>query len=322
MVRNKKIRLKDIAYALNLSVTCVSRSLRDCTDISEDTKKMVRAKALELGYHSKYNELKTKEKYVVALIIDSIKNPYFIKLGDILFSKFSKEKCDFLIMIADPFSKVDDTLIKKCIYRNADVILSFNEFDEKSVDIAKINGIPLVMLGRIPEFDYVDGIYTDDIKGGYIAFNELLNKGSRRFLYLEESRSEASIRRFLGFQKANMEHEDEVELFEIADANKLDEVTKAILDKKIDGVFAYNDLFVLNLMNELKNRNINLQDKFNVIGYDNDIDLLKEVYKNMSSIEFDYNLIGDDVMKIIETKVVKKDKSKRFLFKIDVSIAK
>lgn len=321
MVKSKKIRLKDIAYALNLSVTCVSRSLRDCTDISEETKKLVRAKALELGYHSKYNELKTKEKYVVALIIDSIRNPYFVKLGDVLLSKFSKEKCDFLIMIADTFSKVDDTLIKKCIYRNADVILSFNEFDEKSVDIAKINGIPLVMLGRIPQFNYVDAIYTDDTKGGYLAFKELQKEGCKRYLYLEENRSEASIRRFLGFQKAIIENENQVELFDIADANKIEEVVEIIKDKNIDGVFAYNDLFASRLMYALNKKYPEYLDTVKFIGYDNDMEYLKDLFPNFNTIEFNYDLIGNDVIKIIDSKLINKEKTKRHLYKIDVNVS-
>ena len=104
-------------------------------------------------------------------------------------------------MITDPFLKVDDLIIKKCIFRNADIIISFNEFSEKAVEISKINNIPLVLLGRISAFDYVDSIFTDDKKGGNLAFNYLVNESKKKLLYIEESRSEASLRRLAGFQK-------------------------------------------------------------------------------------------------------------------------
>ena len=318
MVKNKKIRLKDIAYALNTSVTCVSRSLRDCDDISESTKKAVREKAIELGYQSKYTEIKTKEQFVVALITDSIRNPYFIALTDILFSKIGKEQCDFLVMIADGFNKVDDNLIKKCIYRNADIILSFNEFDEKSVDFAKINGVPLMLLGRIPQSDYVDAIYTDDVKGGELLFNELYKNDVRNFIYLEESRSEASLRRFLGFQKAISNCYDCE--YEIIDSNHLDEAIKIIKDKNIKGALTYNDLVALRLIERIKEVDNSLLNKIYITGYDNDIVYLKELYPNFKTIEFDYELIADDIIKIIESKLIKKEKKIRHLCKIDVKI--
>ncbi len=317
MTNTKKIRLKDIAYALNISVTCVSRSLRDCDDISEDTKRAVRQKALELGYRSKYDEIKTKEKHVVALIIDSIKNPYFIKLGDILLSKLNKEECDFLIMITNPYEKVNDTLIKKCIYRNADVILSFNEFSSKSIDIAKLNNIPLVMLGRIPELDYADGIYTDDVDGGKLAFEKLYYEGKRKLAYLEETRSEASLRRLEGFESASYSDDYSIDVY---DCNSLDLVINKIINNQIDGVFAYNDMIAEMLFNFVEEKCPNKLNDLYVIGYDGDLPNLSKIYTNFSSITFDYDLIGDDVMNIIRNKVIKKKPFKRYLYKIDVNL--
>ena len=45
----KSTGLKAIAYELGVSVNTVSRALRDCKDISEHTKEIIRKKAYELG---------------------------------------------------------------------------------------------------------------------------------------------------------------------------------------------------------------------------------------------------------------------------------
>ena len=316
MVKTKKIRLKDIAYSLGVSVTCVSRSLRDCSDISEDTKKLIRAKAIELGYQSKYNEIKTKEKYVVALIFDSIKNPYFIKLGDYLISRLNKEDYDFLIMITDPFVKVDDLIIKKCIFRNADIILSFNEFSEKAVEISKINNIPLVLLGRISAFDYVDSIFTDDKKGGHLAFNYLVNENKRKLLYIEESRSEASLRRLAGFQKDKEKHPG-LDI-KVVEANNLNNALDYI-KKGYDGIFTYNDYISLDLIKLLESNNL-LNENLKIVGYDDDVDYLNKYFKNYRSVSFDYEKVSDLVISIIKNKLEKKIKRKTYLFKIDVKL--
>lgn len=317
MVKSKKVRLKDIAYALDVSVTCVSRSLRDCSDISEDTKKRIRAKAIELGYQSKYNELKTKEKFVVALILDSITNPYFTKFGDYLIRKLNKENYDFLIMITDPFFKVDDTLIKKCIYRNADIILSFNEFDEKAIELSKINNVPLVLIGRIPKFDYVNAFYTDDEKGGVLAFNHLVENGKKKLVYLEESRSEASLRRLVGFNK-QVENYPDVKIT-IHDCNDLAFIAEEIKKDKIDGVFAYNDAVALNLVKVLKANNLENKNAI-IVGYDDDIDYINQYDSSFKTITFDYDEVSDIVISIIKNKLERKIKNKIYRTQVDVAL--
>ena len=49
-MEKSKVGLKTLAEELNLSMTTISRALRDCDDIGEKTKQIVREKALELGY--------------------------------------------------------------------------------------------------------------------------------------------------------------------------------------------------------------------------------------------------------------------------------
>lgn len=45
-----KVNLKDLAKALNISVSTVSKALRDSYEIGDETKKKVIAKAQSMGY--------------------------------------------------------------------------------------------------------------------------------------------------------------------------------------------------------------------------------------------------------------------------------
>ena len=45
-----KVNLKDLAHATNISISSVSKALRDSHEISSETKKKVIAKAQEMGY--------------------------------------------------------------------------------------------------------------------------------------------------------------------------------------------------------------------------------------------------------------------------------
>ena len=75
----KSACLKTIAYELKLSINTVSRALRDCDDISEKTKKLVRQKAIEMGYlpNSVLYSIKSNESHLIGIIINNIQNFYF-----------------------------------------------------------------------------------------------------------------------------------------------------------------------------------------------------------------------------------------------------
>ena len=70
----KSTGLKAIAYELGVSVNTVSRALRDCKDISEHTKEIIRKKAYELGYIQSTVEKKKKKDENICMPVIRCKN--------------------------------------------------------------------------------------------------------------------------------------------------------------------------------------------------------------------------------------------------------
>ena len=71
--------LKQIASELNLSFSTVSKALRDSYEISENTKKIVLAKAKELNYEvNPYaSSLRKRKSKTIAVIIPEVVNDFF-----------------------------------------------------------------------------------------------------------------------------------------------------------------------------------------------------------------------------------------------------
>ena len=141
--------LKSIAYELKVSVNTVSRALRDCSDISEKTKKKVRQKALEMGYlpSNLLHSVKEDSSKLIALVINNIKNYYFILMSNKLMFYLKREGyvCVIINLFGDKFT-ID--AVKECIYQRVDGIISFVEPTKESLDVVKINKIPLLIVGR------------------------------------------------------------------------------------------------------------------------------------------------------------------------------
>ncbi len=71
--------IKDIAKALGLSTSTVSRALRDCYEISEETKKLVLAYAEKVNYRANpiARSLKERRSYSIGIIVSEIANNFF-----------------------------------------------------------------------------------------------------------------------------------------------------------------------------------------------------------------------------------------------------
>ena len=145
-----------------LLMNTVSRALRDCKDISKKTKESVRLKAIEMGYlPSTMSKLSYNGKRLIAVATSEFKNLFFATMCSNLFKKI-REDPNYEITIVNSNSRVDATVIKNCISQRVDALISLFEFEEEAVELAKVNNIPLVLIGLVSKYDYVFSIRTDD----------------------------------------------------------------------------------------------------------------------------------------------------------------
>src|SRR6266487_4819724 len=73
------VTIKDIAKVLNISISTVSRALRDTYDVSKDTRDKVRAVAKELKYKPNFNAtgLAKRSTHHIGVVLPYITNYYF-----------------------------------------------------------------------------------------------------------------------------------------------------------------------------------------------------------------------------------------------------
>ena len=180
-------------------------------------------------------------------------------------------------------------VVKECIYQRVDGIISFVEPTKESLDVVKINKIPLLIVGRHIDDDYCDEIYTDDYHGGELAAEYLAKNDVKNFIYVGINGSECSERRYSGFKdyirnklKTNKYKKIMIECFE--------KYIPYIKENKNVGIFCYNDEHYYLVQNKLLKNNVSIEDiKF--IGYDA-INANLEGTCYIPSIGFDYDAIA------------------------------
>jgi DNA-binding LacI/PurR family transcriptional regulator len=185
----RQITIKDIARALNISTSTVSRALRDRHDVNPKTREAVLRMAQEYDYQpNKFAlQLKTQHSRTLGVIIPSFQIPFYSfaisgiqefasEHGYNIITCQSNESClkeieNLRTLIA---SKVDGLLlsISKKTYKHNHL----HEIYERNV--------PMVMFNRIVKELNFSRVCVDDYQGAYRIVNYLIQCGHKDIAHI------------------------------------------------------------------------------------------------------------------------------------------
>jgi LacI family transcriptional regulator len=286
------VSLKDLARQLGLSVTAVSKALNDAEDISEPTKEAVKKLAAEMGYVPNRLALSLKRgtTKTIAVVINDFRNPYFAALCDIAIKKINAKgyQANFfftnkhLVALDDIY----EILNNKCIS-----ILSFVEPTDEVADFTMKRNLPFFLVGINSPSPQINSIYTDDYEGGKQVGEYFVKSNYKKGLFLTNSFSETSYRRYSGFSDVLVHHQKNVNIIPFSGVSD-DEIIKSSLAtiklNKYDFVFCFSDYLAIILKRALKT--INYHEKIMIFGYDN-LNKYYQIIEKINSVSADYEEI-------------------------------
>jgi LacI family transcriptional regulator len=183
------VTIKDIAKALGLSTSTVSRALRDSYEISPETKKLVLEYAQKINYSPNPIALSLKERRSrsIGVIVCEIANSFFSQVingiesiaynnGYNVIIAQSRESFDReLLNLQYLTSRSIDGLIISVSTETND-FSNFRQLHEK--------GMPLVFFDRIVDEINTHKVIADNYKGAYDATTHLIKNGYERVAIL------------------------------------------------------------------------------------------------------------------------------------------
>ena len=181
--------LKKISEQLNLSISTVSRALKDHPDISENTRRKVKELAALMEYepNALAVNLRTSKSNVLGLIVPSISNTFYDSF--IASAENEARKSGYTLMILqsgeDPVREAEN--LKLCKHYRVDGILISIVTGSYSTDLSerfKAPGIPLVYFDRVPVASHIDTVCIADAETGTLAANTLLKYRKKKVLAL------------------------------------------------------------------------------------------------------------------------------------------
>jgi LacI family transcriptional regulator len=273
----KRVLLKDIAKASNLTINTVSRALKNKDDISVATREYVQKLALEMGYIPDVvaSSLRSGYTKTIGIMFDNIANPYYMIMTNLIHQELKKDGYEMMIFTASgDRAKFDMDSFHKIISRRIDGIISFLKPTDEVVKAIKANRVPFVILGREGDDIGIDSIYTNDLLGGYQIGEYLFNKGHQKIGYIGAPKDIlCSVKRLEGLRKylneQNIENKNEYNRFLIHGDLSLEEMINDLLSKEVTAIFCFNDTMAYEAITLLNSKGLKVPEDIAVAGYDN-----------------------------------------------------
>lgn len=307
-MKKRFVTIRDIAEEAGVSINTVSRALNNKPDVNQETKKKVLEIAKRLGYirNSDAVSFRKGATRTIGVVFEDSSNPFYAEVFKGI--EFSARKYGYQVILMnterDYINEIQavDTLLQK---RVDGIIISPTQFDSKDIEqLAKLN-YPFAILGVHFEGDNLDEVYSNDLKGGYLATKHLLERGRRKILklngYMYKSVAQMRYQGYLqALRECGLQPYMMVEIEEGYESafGKIMELK----DADFDAVFCFNDVFAIATLKALRILGKRVPEDVAVVGYD-DISYAEFVQPPLTTVKIDKFLEGIIAFEMLYEKI-------------------
>lgn len=276
--------IKDIAKALGISTSTVSRALRDSYEISPETKQLVLECAEKLNYRPNPIALSLKEKRSrsIGVVVCEIANNFFSQVINGIESVAYDRGYNVIITQSNESYEREVLNLYSLSSRSVDGLLI--SLSTETNDISQLvslhkKGLPIVMFDRITDDIETHKVIVDNFKGAYEATEHLIQKGFKHIAAIANSEFlSITLERLAGYKEALAAYGYKYNknlvkhcfyggmiFSEIEDAvNKL-----FTMKQRPDAILTTSDKLTTGCLKTLNRRGIKVPDEIGLAGFSN-----------------------------------------------------
>jgi LacI family transcriptional regulator len=275
------VNLKKLSEELGLSISSVSKALRDSYEISAETKKRVMEMAEKLNYQPNpfARGLRKRKSITIAVVIPEIANNFFALAIDGMQVVAQQKGYHVLTYLTHEDAKTEESTVKYLQGGRVDgVLISLCGDSTSFPHLLELNesGVPVVFFDRIPDTTECHTVTTDDFESGFKATEHLIEAGCKKIACLRVkghlSTSSKRMDGYLAALKKNKISDDPKMIIDCSNDNQANvEILKKLLKTKNrpDGIFASIEKLAISTYyacNELK---LKIPEQLKIISFSN-----------------------------------------------------
>jgi LacI family transcriptional regulator len=275
----KHVTIKDVAKALNVSVSTVSRAFNDKYDIRTETREFILEKAKLMGYHPNpiAKKLLSQRSYIVGVVVPEFINPFFpeviIGIQDVLL----KKGYQVLIMQCNESYQTELENVRSLENNMVDgIILSISQETKNTDYYRKLieDGFPLVLFNRVSDELPASKVIFDDYKWAFFATEHLIYQNYKKIFHFSGPLSLAIAQnRKKGFIDALKKHRFENPGDRVFETGLMIDDGERMMNKLIDSgnlpdaIITVNDPTAIGAMKSLKKHGLKIPGDVAIVGF-------------------------------------------------------
>lgn len=306
-----RIRMKDIADSLGISINAVSLALNNKPGVSDDMRRRVLRTASELGY------IETKEKFIrtyssnnICVMMQKRYSEDMNFYGKVLLAVTEEARARGFDSMVDFFDDTAFVVPKAVQERRVAGVTIIGMISDDNIAALQILHVPLVIVDHASLLRRADSILTDNKLGGFLITKYLLDRGYRRIGFFGDLNYSLSIKeRYFGFYEALRRKENEADYQRTGALIERWSITADIehraLNNDVEGIaqkikvleelpqafVCSNDRAAIALQLALVSLGYRVPDDISVTGFD-DIDMAEKVIPRLTTIHVDKETMG------------------------------
>ncbi|MDQ6470344.1 LacI family DNA-binding transcriptional regulator [Flavobacterium sp. LHD-80] len=276
----RKITLKQIAKELDVSISTVSKSLRNSLEIGEETR--LKVQAFAKFYNYKPNNialsLKNRKTKSIGIIIPEIVHYFFSTVINGIEQVANEHGYSVVICLSD--DSFDKEVLNMEMLANGSIdgfIMSLSKETQFKGDFHHITevinqGMPVVMFDRVTNDILCDKVIIDDKAAAYEAVQSLIDNG-RKKIALVTTVDYVSVGKLRtdGYEKALLDNgipfnEDLIIKIEDVDTCEIT-ISELLHARAFDAVFAVNELFAVTIIKTASKMGLKVPEDLAVIAF-------------------------------------------------------
>lgn len=281
MKKGHQVTMKEIAKKLGVSVSTVSRALKDSPELHKDTKLRIveMAKSMNYQYNLLAQSLRISKSKVLGVIVPELTSHFFSSNISGIQDTAYKRGYNIMICQSNESFEQEKANVRTLVSSQVDGLLISLSRETKSYEhIQELydREIPFIMFDRVTEEIPVSRVTVDDAHGAYLAVQHLLQQGCKKIayfsgpedLYISKKRKEGYLEALAEYGIS--EKDSRVYVTDLTPEMNRQVTLDMLAGEDIpDAIFAMIDPLALDVMLVLKEKGIKIPDQIALAGFTN-----------------------------------------------------
>lgn len=324
----KKITLKHIARELEVSISTVSKALKNSEEISRETKEKVQAFAKLYNYRPNNIAISLKNKRTknIGVIIPDIVHHFFTTAFRGIEKYANNMGYNVIVCVSD--ESFDKEVINMEMLESSSIdgfIMALSTETQMKGDYNHLKevteqGIPLVLFDRVTDEIECDKVIINDKGAAYLAVKKLIDNNRKKIAMITtEDYFNVSRKRGEGYRQALRDHNipiDENLVLKLPNMEIDEEAIDDFLEtREVDAVLCVNEVFPIHCMKLMQQKGYKVPDDVAFIGFTDGL-LSKYATPTLTSIDQRGEEMGGIAARMLIEKVESEDEEDTYTTEI------